>query len=175
MELLKNNIKVFIGIIIGMIISGSIVYAVQQIDSADVTYNPSDSNFDVSNVKSALDSLYDQVNANLTIEKIYERSILNGTGENLNINYTIPTGVKKITLIIAREFAYCTFKTISITGDGLVAIKQSKRSSQGSSNPYNYLSIYELEVNPGGNINITTTEINMTTSGNYSSYVYAIY
>ena len=53
--------KTIFGIFIGLIISSGIVYAATLIDSKDVTYTPSDSSFDVSNVESALDKLYEKI------------------------------------------------------------------------------------------------------------------
>ena len=53
--------KIIFGIFIGLLISGGIVYAATLIDSKDVTYTPSDNSFDVSNVESALDKLYDKI------------------------------------------------------------------------------------------------------------------
>ena len=52
--------KIIFGIFIGLLISGGIVYAATLIDSKDVTYTPSDNSFDVSNVESALDKLYNE-------------------------------------------------------------------------------------------------------------------
>ena len=55
----KINIKsLIIGIFIGVLISSGVVYAATLIDSKDVTYTPNDSNWKVSDVKSALDELY---------------------------------------------------------------------------------------------------------------------
>lgn len=175
MNMVKNNLKFFIGIFIGILISGDIVGAAILINSNQVKYvnNSLESN----NVEEALNKLYEKSKSGVdkTITKLYEKSVTPGTGENLNINYTIPENTHRIIIIIAREFAACTFQTVSITGEGLLEISQSFRSAQGSLNPYNYLNIYELKVNPGKTINIKTNDTNLTNSGNYSSYVYAIY
>ncbi len=63
---MKNNVKLFVGIIIGALISGSIVYAVTLIDSKDVTYTPSDNNFEVTNVEGALNTLYNKLDGKKT-------------------------------------------------------------------------------------------------------------
>ena len=56
MKDIKNNIKLFIGIGIGILISGGVVYASALLSSSDVAYSNSSSS--VSNVKDALDELY---------------------------------------------------------------------------------------------------------------------
>ena len=58
MNFIKRNIKLFVGILIGMLISGGVVFAAALIDSSNVTYSPSDDNWNVSDVKSALDDIY---------------------------------------------------------------------------------------------------------------------
>lgn len=175
MNIIKNNTKIFIGIIIGILMSCSVVSAVNLINANQVKYI--NNNLESTNVEEALNKLYEKSKSGVgkTITKLYEKSVTPGTGENLNINYTIPENTHSVIIIIAREFAYCTFQTINITGEGLLDTKQLFRSSQGSRNPYNYFVIYELEVVPGKIINIKTNETNLTNSGNYSSYVYAIY
>ena len=54
-KFIKNNL---LGFILGVLVSGGVVYAATLIDSKDVTYTPSDSSFDVSNVEGALDQIY---------------------------------------------------------------------------------------------------------------------
>ena len=55
----KKIIKGFvIGIIIGVIISGGIGVAAVTLTSEQVTYNPDNTNFNVTNVKQALDEIY---------------------------------------------------------------------------------------------------------------------
>ena len=61
----KINIKSFIiGIFIGVLISSGVVYAATLIDSKDVTYTPSDNEFDASNVETALNELYTKITTN---------------------------------------------------------------------------------------------------------------
>ena len=55
---LKNNIKFILGVIVGTVVSGSIVYAAIIASSDQVSFSPSNSNWKVSNVKTALDDLY---------------------------------------------------------------------------------------------------------------------
>ncbi len=55
--------KIVLGVFIGLLISSGVVYATTLIDSKDVTYTPSDNEFDVSDVESALNELYDKINA----------------------------------------------------------------------------------------------------------------
>lgn len=176
-KILKSQLFAFI---LGMIIASvGTAYAAYSIYSYQVSYTPSNSSWEVDNVEDALDYVYNHIaelHAEKGVEKIYERSILSGYGENINVNYTIPDGVSNIILIIVREFAFTTFYYANITGEGLVNINETYTSNQGQRNPYNYLLLYDLEVVPGKDINIKTLDTNLTrTSGNYSTYVYAIY
>ena len=54
---MKNNIKLIIGIVIGILLSGITVYAATYI-SKDITFSPSDENWNVNNVEDALNELY---------------------------------------------------------------------------------------------------------------------
>ncbi len=62
--------KTILAFILGMLVSGGIVYAANLIDSSDVTYTPSDSESNVENVKDALDELYDSSNKSLVATRI---------------------------------------------------------------------------------------------------------
>lgn len=74
----KINVKsLIIGVFIGVLISSGVVYAVTLIDSKDITYTPNDSNWKVSNVKSALDELY-SLSGNLTF--VTKSNVLYVTG-----------------------------------------------------------------------------------------------
>ena len=66
--------KTIFAFILGVLVSGGIVYATNLIDSKDVTYTPSDSSFDTSNVKSALDKLYEKEKNNVPLFSSYEHS-----------------------------------------------------------------------------------------------------
>ena len=56
---IKNNLKVFVSIIISGIIFGGIgVYAANTYLAHDISYTPSNENFEVSNVEDALNELY---------------------------------------------------------------------------------------------------------------------
>ena len=57
---MKKNYVLVIGIIIGVLFSGVTVYAAVQYLSKDVTFTPSNSNWNVSNVEDALNHLYEQ-------------------------------------------------------------------------------------------------------------------
>ena len=59
-KFIKNNLKVVIAFIIGVIISGGVVYAAN-ISASHVTYEPEDEDWEVSDVNSALNYLYSKV------------------------------------------------------------------------------------------------------------------
>ena len=57
-KFIKNNYKLFIGLIIGGILSGTSVYAANTIYSKNVTYDNSNSGLSATNVQDALDETY---------------------------------------------------------------------------------------------------------------------
>ena len=58
MKFVKSNLKLFVGIIVGAVISGIGVYA---ITSNSIGFQPQDNGWNVSTVDSALNSLYDNI------------------------------------------------------------------------------------------------------------------
>lgn len=58
----KNNIKLFVGIFIGLVISGISVYALS-VASKDVSYDNTNSISEKVNVQDAIDDLYSKINA----------------------------------------------------------------------------------------------------------------
>ena len=57
MKFLKNNLKLIIGFIIGVILTGGIVYATVVASADEVTYT-TDKNAEIKNVAEALEDLY---------------------------------------------------------------------------------------------------------------------
>ncbi len=88
--------KYIIGVIIGIVLSSSVVFAATLIDSKDVTYTPSDNEFNVSNVESALDELYEK----------YANYINPENNDLFNSDYTI-VGVNSTGNIIAAKQGVC--------------------------------------------------------------------
>ena len=63
-KLIKNNYKIVIGLILGILVSSISVYAVEKvsmIDSEEVTYNNTESHGDYDNVQETIDELYKKV------------------------------------------------------------------------------------------------------------------
>lgn len=57
MKFLKNNLKIIIAFIVGVILAGGIVYAATSAEQIDYT---TDKNSEIKNVKEALNDLYDE-------------------------------------------------------------------------------------------------------------------
>ena len=86
-KIIKNNLKVFVAVVISGIIFGGIgVYAANTYLAHDISYTPSNENFDANNVEDALNELYDKTscskgmihhasNTQMKIELGYEPSI----------------------------------------------------------------------------------------------------
>lgn len=53
--------KICFGFILGILVTGGIVYAASLIDSNKVSYTPSNSNWQVANVQDAIDNLYENI------------------------------------------------------------------------------------------------------------------
>ena len=72
-KFIKTNIKILLGIIIGVLISGSVVFAATiAIDAAQVTYNNSNTSLTSTNIKDALDELYTKSNSSYYLLKKYK-------------------------------------------------------------------------------------------------------
>ena len=78
MKFIKNNSKLLIGIIIGMVLSGTTVYAATQIMASDVLYDNTNSGLTSTNVQAAVDELTTRANTWI------DPSILNGKGYYIN-------------------------------------------------------------------------------------------
>ena len=74
---IKNNYKLIIGIIIGILISATGVYAVDTIiiDSKNVSYDNSTSKGNYTNVKESIDELYKRTGV---LSKVWNDPVLNG-------------------------------------------------------------------------------------------------
>jgi len=94
--------KIFLGIIVGLILCGGVVYGVNTYESNTIEYSPTDSSWEVSNVNEAINSLY----SNLTeLENIKNTDayISLGTGTSFDVssyagyqNFTIDNFMIKI-------------------------------------------------------------------------------
>ena len=82
-KFIKNNYKLFIGLIIGGILSGTSVYAANTIYSKNVTYDNSNSGLSATNVQDALDETYSKCMPTAT-EKIIN---LYNDGSNITTAY----------------------------------------------------------------------------------------
>lgn len=60
---MKNNLKIFMAFLIGVIVSGTVVYA---ISSGSITFEPNDENWNVSTVEEAINDLYLHTDAALS-------------------------------------------------------------------------------------------------------------
>lgn len=60
-KIFKSRLFMFI---LGILLTSGVVYAANMISSSDVSYRPENDEFNVSNVKSALDELYDMADGN---------------------------------------------------------------------------------------------------------------
>lgn len=79
MEFIKNNLKVFVAVIITLVISVSgTVYAITQFSADQVSFTPSQTNiqhgFAATNVENALDKLYEKINVSLNKSGINQNS-----------------------------------------------------------------------------------------------------
>ena len=58
----KNNFKFFVGLIIGLIVSGVGTYAITQISATTVTYDNTNSGLNATNAQEAYDELVSRIN-----------------------------------------------------------------------------------------------------------------
>ena len=64
-KIIKNNVKVLVGIIIGTMVTGTGVYAATVINASDVSYKNASSGMTSTNVQGAIDELYSDSKKNL--------------------------------------------------------------------------------------------------------------
>ena len=102
---MKNNIKIILAFIIGVIVSGASVYALT-VASKDITYDNTNSGSDATTVQEAVDELYTKVSSlkDLNIQTTATASdILSGKtaydteGNLITGTYTIPSTYKNLT------------------------------------------------------------------------------
>ena len=76
-KFIKDNYKFLIGVIVGLLLSGTGVYAANTIYSSNVTYDNSNSGLEATNVQDALDETYDKCFTKITLmDLIKENAIL---------------------------------------------------------------------------------------------------
>ena len=74
-KMLKKNYRFIIGIVIGILLTGTSVYAANTIYSKNVTYDNSNSKLSSSNVQDALDELYLKMYPSKFYKKLYESAV----------------------------------------------------------------------------------------------------
>ncbi len=171
--------KIVFGFIIGVLVSGGVVYATTLIDSKDVTYTPSNNEFNANNVEDALDKLYEKSSNTPTLFNIYTShgSFSNTTSSqqyididlgtsNVDIskNWTIlvvPENKSSIVWLI-RHNANAT--TVSVMGNGITT-QNIQYTSTPSASPYS----------PVVGITNRTITINTSYGGNSMDTVASIY
>ena len=85
---IKNNLKVFVSIIISGIIFGGIgVYAANTYLAHDISYTPSNENFEVTNVEDALNELYKEKSFGLNYSNGEFISTNYGNREYIELGY----------------------------------------------------------------------------------------
>jgi len=145
---MKNNFKLFIGIIIGALLSGVTVYAASTYLSKDVTFTPTNSEWNVSNVEEALNDLYS--NSNGISDLTPYKSLTSDYGCNkCTINASI-TDVEKGTYIME------IYRT---TYDAIKAGKTGELDYSLEGGIFNKISntMYEVEITETTTINITSS------------------
>ena len=128
--------KIIIGITIGIILCGGIVYAAITYKSSDILYESSDASWEVSNVDEALNSLYKIINENSLNSSEIKNGLslathMHGGHEN-QINVS---GYKTLTVLD-------TSTTLSITltaDDGTVLSTTSSRGEVIDVSNYDYV------------------------------------
>ncbi len=156
MNLIKNNIKFILGIIVGISFSASAVYAATQVNASDVVYDNTNSNLKSTDVQGALDELIQKANLQSSSRNWSMQFGFNGVASQ----YTFVFKDNKI-----QTKGDATYKTYTFP-DGTV------RTSQVTSSPFPVT--YTYLKSGYYNINGTWTykEANSTSTQNYYDYVF---
>ena len=172
----KINIKsLIIGIFIGVLISSGVVYAATLIDSKDVTYTPSDNEFDANNVSDALNTLYNRVSAlESSSSTVYYVGTTTDFSANSSTSYNIKT---KFPNIDYTTLTKNNFLVVSIGIPDNPAVASSLHSnhwvrfwSSGSSVSYN-ASSGVVSVNCG---TVTASDDSVSISRNNCCKIYLV-
>lgn len=102
-KMIRNNIKLYIGIFIGLMIAGiTVVCAQVYCKASEVSYTPTDSSFSAKTVSEALNKLYNRSNY---LDEINTNKSSYGTFHATTTKQTIEVGFKpsKITMIIPKN------------------------------------------------------------------------
>lgn len=99
MKFLKNNLKVIIGFIVGLILASSITVYAYSYFSSDIVYTREGT--EIENVSQALNDLYEKANANATYTVIDKKDV----GESSTYNYTITSNDLKYKSIMVIAIA----------------------------------------------------------------------
>jgi len=145
-KLFKNNIKVIIALILGLVIAGSVGVYAYVISASDVSYDNSTSGLEADNVKDALDDLYSKIENGL-----YEEEVI-------SIPYSIT-----VCLSGGNSSEYsskrCNFNRATGTGNLVISKYGDKaiayiRNQYGEYHVTNYTSIGNYYVHADGQLSI---------------------
>jgi len=96
-KLFKNNIKVIIAFVLGLIVAGSIGVYAYVISSSDVSYDNTNSGSSATTVKGAIDDLYERsTNNNLAIVEICSGNTM--TDRNVDVKSILPDKYNELTV-----------------------------------------------------------------------------
>ena len=162
-KIFKSRVFAFI---LGAILFGSIgVVSAYTILANDIGYTPSNTTWEVSNVKDAIDDLYSK---NISIDKLLDSNIASGDTSTVTANYTNPNSTPEKIIVVLNWFSSnmggsVSSPDISITGDISNLHQISDIKSSLSRYMYNYVYTGTL----AGNGNISAS---LKGNGGASSY-----
>ena len=140
--MLKKNSKLFIGILIGIFLTSTSVFAANVILAKNINFTPENDSWNVSNVDDALNYLYSKKN-NITYI------------DSDRTSYNIPNGVKKVYIVIERATSNVPY-TITFSGSSIISRNLVSTIKNVDVNLAIYREIYELNLDGnGGKISLT--------------------
>lgn len=130
----KNNLKLFAGIIIGVVAFGSIVVYASSILANDISFTPKDNTWEVSNVEDAINSLYSNINKD-NLEFFSGVISTSSGGLFYTKNIDIPENTKKVTIESYMVSSYSVTNPV-ITSDSNIDVTNETIYSDGISGRY---------------------------------------
>lgn len=137
-EIIKNNVKVFVGIIIGTMVTGTGVYAATVINASDVSYSNASSGMTSENVQGAIEELYNNSKKNLdfideTVGADFAidvfADVYSDAYNNTNYrDYATMTKMQSYSTCIGQKIGNCMSSCMSSCSDGQ-SICQNKCNS----------------------------------------------
>ena len=161
----RKVLLVLFGFIIGIIVSGTCVYAATLYEATEVAYDNSSSGTSNVNVQTALDELYKKAEELTNKNLKYELIVSNKNGGSMNINKTLERDYLLVFIVGGVGRPDTEGQTISF--GGTASISYIDNNSNWTNNSSKYRCSLGVYINPKKGQTITSTST-------WTNFMYAV-